>query len=136
MTSVALRIFANSLISQHTAVSKYKREAAFSILEKASTITDFVSDEDKINQAANYYLKVWKDAFELTNNPKFKTYIVVAKQSLNQMATFNEVEHLISEKYDNFNELLDYVKQASWSNRISYSTLKEVYSIMELNHGA
>lgn len=136
MTSISLRAFANSLMTQHTATSKHKREAAFSILEKSKSITEFVSDEDKINQAANYYIKVWKDAFEFTNDTKFKTYIVVAKQALNPMATFNEVEHLIKEKYNSFNELLDYVKQVAWSNKISYSTLKEVYSIMELNHDA
>lgn len=116
-------------------MAKLRREAAYMILSKANEIENYISEEDKVNQAAQYYTNVWKNALELTDNNKFKTYISVAKQSLNHMATFNEVEHLVKEKYESFDELADFVRRTAWANKVSYATLKEVFAIMELNDG-
>lgn len=135
MNLSSLRQFANSLGSQHNALAKLRREAAYMILNKANEIENYISEEDKVNQAAQYYTNVWKNALELTDNSKFKTYISVAKQSLNHMATFNEVEHLVKEKYESFDELADFVRRTAWANKVSYATLKEVFAIMELNDG-
>lgn len=135
MTISELKVFAASFNKYNDSNSLLKRRAAYDIINKLDSITDYISDEDRINQSASFYYNLWQNLYNITKLNKFKTFMSVATYVKAPMLNFNEVETILRDsKFDTFEELLSFIKKSSWSNRVEFNTLKSVFDIMELNN--
>lgn len=130
MTGADIQKNINSLISLTDSTSRQTVAALKLLMKEISYTSNYVTEEDRLNQAVTRLLKFWSRQ----NTPMYSNYIRVISNLKNKMYSFIEVEKLTEDlECPTFNVFLSKVRLQPWAKYVTYADLTSIYNLRHLD---
>src|SRR5574344_647222 len=133
MTIQALRKLILTYHDQASSSCKIQKRALVEILNSCTSIQNYLSEADMINQAAAICEKNWNICKNITKGKQYDIQLSVIPLVLSPMKTLNEIDIIFADSnFDNMYDFKKAIKDTALESQIPYSVAEDFLQMRDL----